>query len=242
MKSVLALTRSSCLVDLFEDTLRSNLRREQDEPFDYPDGVMWLAAGLGSPGAAIYIDARRGGPAAAWARWSGWLTELCGSTPDVAGLTLALKSNARLMCLGIEGISPSVSRAKVYWRLEEAARLDQMGIDGFKSPAFAQFLTLCIGAREIRLTGIVLNAGISVSTGKWTDFKLDVCCCPNCLNYSTKDASQTAEAIAANFGICKPPLEEALKYGELAFYGLALDSQGTPRFNVYLKPSGRVLD
>jgi len=151
-------------------------------------------------------------------------------------LVRSLKMKSRLMCLGVEGISPAYARAKVYWRMSEAVLLDDLGLEGFKDRSFKEFLSLSVGERRIQQTGIVLNAGIDVATGNWADVKLDVCGCQNCLNYSEAEAIEAADAITTHFGLAPLPIAEALEYGELAFFGLGLDARGKRRFNVYLRP------
>jgi hypothetical protein len=236
IEPVLEMAGSSSINILFQQTLQLNLPSEDNKFVDYPDGVMWLAANLDGPGCAMYVDARRGGENVALERLGHWLTKLCSPTDDIAALLRSLETQSRLMCLGVEGISPAYARAKVYWRLAEAVRLDQLGLEGFKDRSFTEFLSLSIGGRRINLTGIVLNAGIDVVTGKWADVKLDVCGCQNCLNYSTVEAIQAADAITNHFGLAALPLADALEYGELAFFGLGLDARGKRRFNVYLRP------
>lgn len=236
IESVLDLTGSSSIDSLFQQTLQLNLPSEEDKFVDYPDGVMWLAANLDGPGCAMYVDARRGGEQVALERLGHWLTKLCSPTNDIDALLRSLKIQSRLMCLGVEGVSPAYARAKVYWRLAEAVRLDQLGLEGFKDRSFTEFLSLSVGQRRINLTGIVLNAGIDVATGNWADVKLDVCGCQNCLNYSAAEAIQAGGAITSHFGLASLPLAEALEYGELAFFGLGLDARGKRRFNVYLRP------
>jgi hypothetical protein len=236
IESVLELTGSTPIDTLFQQTLQLNLPAREDEFVEYPDGVMWLAANLDGPGCAMYVDARRGGEEVALKRLGHWLTDLCSPTDDIAALLRSLKAQSRLMCLGVEGISPAYARAKVYWRLSEPVLLDQLGLEGFKDRSFKEFLSLAVAERHINLTGIVLNAGIDVATGNWADVKLDVCGCKNCLNYSTAEAIHAADMITQHFGLTALPLAEALEYGELAFFGLGLDAHGKRRFNVYLRP------
>jgi len=226
---------TTSLSAVFERTLALNLPN-QGEPFSYPDGVLWVAVGLDSPGCALYVDARRGGAEIAHSRLVNWLKETCGSTEDVLTLASALGGKARLMCLGIEGVSSRLSRAKVYWRLDKPRLLSDVGLDRFRNPLFIRFLALCLGNRTIRLDGIVLNAGVAVATGQLSDVKLDVCGCLHCLNYAPEEAVRVSDAISDQFGLCRLPVQEALSYGEVAFFGLGIDGAGRARFNVYLKP------
>lgn len=236
IESVLELTGSSAIDELFQQTLQLNLPAEEDQFVEYPDGVMWLAANLDGPGCAMYVDARRGGEEVALERLGNWLRTICGPTDDIATLLGCLEKKSLLMCLGVEGISPVYARAKVYWRMSEPVLLDDLGLEGFKDPSFKEFLWFAVADRRIQQTGIVLNAGIDVASGNWADVKLDVCGCQNCLNYSEAEAVEAANAITRHFSLAPLPVAEALEYGELAFFGLGLDARGKRRFNVYLRP------
>jgi hypothetical protein len=237
MERVLEMTGSRSLGALFRRTLEFHLPPQQEQLTQYPDGVMWLGTALRGPGCAIYMDARRGGHEAALARLGGWFRDLCGDTEDIDCLMAALASRTRLMSLGIEGVSFSNARAKIYWRLSEAQELQSLGIPGFCDPAFAEFLSLCVGNRTIRLTGVVLNAGIDVATGRWADVKVDICGCRNCLNYSREETVEAIGAIVSHFGLVQPPVARVLNFGEFAFCGVGIDSEGQCRLNVYIKPA-----
>ena len=236
MLCVLESAGSKSLGALLRRTLELNLPRERALLSDYPDGVMWLGAGLDGPGLAMYVDCRRGGHTVALERLHTWLRAVCGDTSDVASLVSALRNNTLLMCLGIEGLSFANARAKVYWRLDRPAELKSLGIPGFADSAFTQFLSLLVGDRRIRLSGIVLNAGIHVNGGEWADVKLDVCGCRNCLNLTQEEAAAAISALTSHFGLLPLPVADILEYGEFAFCGLGIDVRGQRRLNVYIKP------
>ena len=236
MDRVLEMTGSRSLAALFQRTLEFHLPPDDSGLADYPDGVMWLGTALRGPGCAMYVDARRGGHEAALDRLAGWLREMCGNTQDIDELVAALRDNTRLMSLGIEGVSLSNARAKVYWRLAEVRELKSLGIPGFTDRSFAEFLSLAVGSREIRLNGVVLNAGIHVAGGRWADVKLDICGCPHCLNYSRQEAVEAIDAVTSHFGLTPVPVAEALNFGEFAFCGLGIDTEGQRRLNIYIKP------
>jgi hypothetical protein len=236
---VLAASGSESLGELVARTLDLNLPTGPDEPFDYPDGVLWLGAGVGTPGAAVYMDARRGGPEPAWARLGRWLRAVAGDSADVDAFVSGIRGRSRLMSLGIEGLSASLARAKVYWRLPRPMPLADTGVSGFDHPDFASFLRLCVGEREIRLTGIVLNAGFGVGTGRRSDTKLDVCGCPGCLALSDQEAVETVDRLTDRWDLPRLPVARALRHGELAFLGFGLDHRLHPRLNVYIKPLRR---
>jgi hypothetical protein len=83
---------------------------------------------------------------------------------------------------------------------------------------------------------VVLNAGIHVAGGRWADVKLDICGCRNCLNYSPREAVEAVNAITSHFGLMPVPVAEALNFGEFAFCGLGVDTEGQRRLNIYVKP------
>ena len=87
---------------------------------------------------AIYVDARKGGRTAA--------SPGCGAgsmKPPAPRSNSrffdALDSHARLMCLGLEGVSADRCRAKVYWRLDQVRRLDNLGIPPWRIRASSAF-------------------------------------------------------------------------------------------------------
>jgi hypothetical protein len=237
LEEVIALTSSRPLAPLLHSTLALNLPESEADIRQYPDGVMWLAGSLNGPGCAMYVDARRGGAEIALERLMNWLHAISADTEHTRELHGALQRNADLMCLGIEGVSMERARAKVYWRMRQPAGLDELQLSPFCDPGFVTFLNLCLGQRSIRLTGIVLNAGIHIPTGQWADVKLDVCGCRNCLDFSAQEALEVANSLTSAFDLAPLPVATALEYGEIAFWGFGLDAQGQQRINIYFKPT-----
>lgn len=235
MERVVDLAGSESIETLLRRTLEMNLPKSHSEMHLYPDGVMWLGAALGVPGCAMYVDARRGGPEAALARLERWLQDLCSDTRPVKDLIQALRTRTLLMCLGIEGSNYSNARAKIYWRLEGPAKLKEIGIPGVAETCFAEFLSLVMAKRQLRLSGIVFNAGIRIAGGEWADVKLDVCGCRHCLNYSPQETVTMMERLSSHFGLAQLPVSDMLKHGEFAFCGLGMNLLGQLRLNVYFK-------
>jgi hypothetical protein len=221
--------------DICERTLRLNLPETSAGLAEYPDGILWLGAGAGIPGIAMYVDARRGGPAAAWPRLRAWFTALL---PDASAMTSAIdaiQNDALLMCLGVEGISPAMARAKLYWRFSVPTSLDAIGIPRFADPRFRRFLEIVMRDREIRLTGIVPSIGFRIDTGALSDVKLDVCTCRGCLDFDAAAWREIVEELSSEFGFRTVPIERWLRTSELAFVGFGIDHRETPRLNLYLK-------
>jgi len=223
------------LAALFEQTLDFHV---DESDLDHPDGVLWIGCTLEEPGGlAMYVDARRGGPEAAFDRLSRWYLDLAGPNPPRAlhDFLDRLREHARLMCLGLEGSSPSRTRAKVYWRLDQPRLLSELGIAGLDDPRILEFLDVAAGDREIRLDGIVLNAGFHVGSGRPTDIKVDLCCCGNCLSWDADEACRRIDRLARRIGVAAPPVDRMLDYGELANIGVGLNHAGELRMNTYLK-------
>lgn len=223
------------LAALFERTLDFHV---DEADLDHPDGVLWIGCTLEQPGGlAMYVDARRGGPDAAFDRLSRWYLDLAGPEPprELRVFLDRLREHARLMCLGLEGSRPSRTRAKVYWRLDQPRLLSDLGIAGLDDPRILEFLDLAAGDREIRLDGIVLNAGFHVGTGRPTDIKVDLCCCANCLSWGADEACRRIERLARLIGVAAPPVTTMLDHGELANIGVGLNHAGELRMNTYLK-------
>lgn len=235
----IALTGVADLAPILHQTLRANLPDDpgDERSFDlYPDGVLWLGAAIQRPGLAMYVDARRGGPDAAHQRLSAWMRGFAGDTSDVSALLAALHGSSALMCLGIEGIGPKMARAKVYWRLSEARELSSLGLWGFGSLQMNRFLRLFSDARTMRLSGVVLSAGIDITSGCLADVKVDLCACRSCLHDTPDNTAALCDRITTAFDLSPLPIRDALEYGELAFFGFGLDVDQRCRLNLYVKP------
>jgi hypothetical protein len=206
----------------------------ETDPAAYPDGVLWLGAPLAGPGVAVYVDARRGGDEAP-DRFRSWLVSLVQPSADEERVVEAVR-HGRIMSLGVEGVSPDIARAKVYWRLARPHALSDFAIPLLADRAFAHFVELVIGDREMHLDGVVLSAGLAVPSGKLVDVKLDLCSCPRCLSFDSAGAADLLDRLARTFGLSLPPLDATLRASEVAFLGFGLDRSGDVRLNVYFKP------
>jgi len=236
MTRTVELTSSPAMRPFCDRTLQLHLPDHAIGPDDYPDGILWIAAGVDTPGMAMYVDARRGGDELAWPRLRNWFAALLPDMSEADRALDVLRGRARLMCLGVEGAAPSNARAKLYWRLGSASPLSAIGIDRFRDPRFQRFLEIVMRERRIRLTGVVPSAGFKIDSGALSDVKLDVCACPGCLDWPAHDWSAIVSALGAEFGFASLPVAEWLAFGEMAFIGFGLDGRGGPRLNIYLKP------
>jgi hypothetical protein len=140
------------------------------------------------------------------------------------------------MSAGVEGVGPGFARAKIYWRLAQPAALADSPIGLFGEPAFAQVVLEILGERTVHLDAIVLSAGLAMPSGTLADAKLDICCCPRCVNLDPGEAVALARSLATAHGLPEPDLAPLLTGGELAFIGFGLTRLGEPRLNLYVKP------
>ncbi|RKH56651.1 hypothetical protein D7V93_19775 [Corallococcus llansteffanensis] len=204
--------------------------------------VFWLAAPLGDPGLALYLEGGAGSDSEAWdalRRWFGFMV------PDAAPARAyvdAIAEVGRLSSVGIEGSSPSEARAKFHWRLRTPVRCDLLGLPLLDDPDFSRFLTAMVGGadRPLPLASLVLSAGFSVATGALVDTKIDVCCCHACLGFTPEQWNERLPRVYGMFGLELPPVAEALARGECQglFLGFGLDVSGRRRLNLYLMPGG----
>jgi hypothetical protein len=225
------------LKGLCHEALRAHA--PQSAAADHPDGAMWLAAGLGRPGFAVYVDARHGGRGDARERVERWLLERCPDTADIRGLMAALEG-ARLQSVGVEGTAPSNARAKVYWRLPAPRRLADLGIERFTDQRFTKFLKAVMDGHSIALDGVVLSAGVALVSGSLSDVKLDVCACPRCLRYTPEGWSDVLTRVTDEHELVALPVTEVLQRAEMAFVGFGTGADNTPRLNLYVKAPGGV--
>lgn len=239
MTRTLALASSPAMRTLCDRTLELHLPENGIQPDDYPDGTLWLAAGVDTPGMAMYVDARRGGDALAWPRLRNWFAALLPEMREAGAALDAIRNNAELMCLGVEGMAPANARAKLYWRLVAPAALNAIGIERFRDARFQTFLEIAMRDRDIRLTGIVPSIGFKIESGALSDVKLDVCACRGCLDWSPSDWTAILHQLGSELGFPSVPIEKWLEHGEMAFIGFGVDQRETPRLNIYLKPFNR---
>ena len=208
-----------------------------DLPMDaWRRGFIWLAAGINSPGAAVYADMGPLGSAAWWFAES-WLSAVLPSMRD-AGPALALSYIADLASLSLEGTGPRDARAKLYWRLRAPRPLVDLPIPAFADPALVSFLRDCVRTREMRLSGLVMSAGFAVSSGILTDAKVDLC--GHCMPRPAVEWTALLDRWAPDHGADLSSAATALRDGacEVGNIGFGLDRDGRRRLNLYLKAPG----
>lgn len=197
-------------------------------------GAAWLACGLGTPGVALYLTARRADPDRAWDRVAEWFDGLLPDAGAARSLVDVLRAHAVPASVGIEGISLGSARAKLYWRLRSALPLAELDVEDDARAAFAEFLRRMVDGGAIPRAGLVFSAGFSLADGRRADVKVDVCA--HCTPRTPGEWAARIGALAAAFGTAAPPMDAvARRRAEVAFVGLGMSGAGEARLNVYLK-------
>jgi hypothetical protein len=204
---------------------------------ELPGGAVWLSADLSGHGMALYATAKWGDGRQRWMRTRRWLDGVLPTSSAAHEILDRLASRSVLVSVGVEGTTPSNARVKLYWRLTETAGLRDLGLPMFDSEAISEFLFEVIGDRRILRTGIVGSIGFRVASGSFSDVKLDVC--GHCVRRTPMDWMRVIERSIARHELARLPVEcpTPLEAAELAFIGFGLDSERTPRLNIYLKRS-----
>lgn len=228
-----ALRRNAELAALCTRVIDLNIAH--DCVADYTDGVMWLAAGIGSDGMAVYLDAYPPGPAVAWTRARQWLHAMLGDPAEMLAAIDALSQYAQLCSIGLEAASLADARAKIHVRLQRSAPLASLGIPLLCDEGIGAFLQRAAGERELPFDGVVLGAGASVVTGAMRDAKIDLA--GSYLHLSPQSWVELTDWCADTFSLQRIPMDALLANGRVsvAYIGLGVDAKGNHRLNVYLK-------
>jgi hypothetical protein len=234
LNELIVLNRTQELAECLELAIDSWIA---GEPHLFVRGVMWLAAGIGTPGIGLYLD---GAVPDAWTRARVWLSRMLPDAAPALRFVDALEGNARLGSVGVEGATIEDTRVKFHWRLSRPLLLSALGLPLIGEPAFARFLRLTDPAGQgFDPASLIFSAGFSLTDGSAVDAKLDVCGCPACRNFSPAQWWECINESADAFGLRIPPVREALlaETCEAILLGLGLDRSGRQRLNLYLKPS-----
>lgn len=198
-------------------------------------GALWLAAGAGEPGAALYVTCGWGEAAERWARVDAWLDAVLTDGHPARRALTALRMQTYPVSLGIEGADGLGIRVKVYARLERLVPLARLGLAPLCDPALARFLTTVIGGAAIPAQGLLLCASFHADTGCLADVKIDLCA--HCLPRAPAAWCATITELAQALSLPLPRVLPAVADGrvDVALLGLGVDHRGLPRLNVYLK-------
>jgi hypothetical protein len=232
-------SKSAELKPLFEEMVKFHLP-ESKSVEDYPDGVFWLGSPVQGSGIAIYMDGRRGGNEIGWNRLRDWLRMMM---PEISGLDEWIDATGKvgdIMSIGFEGSSLKNVRAKIYWRLREAALLDSLNCEILKHQEFKNFLGELAGDKQLRLFGMVFSLGFHISSQQFFDVKIDMCGCKDCLNYSASEWVGKFKHFTEKYNIAPFPVSrEMLEYNAaVSYFGFGMDVRQEKRLNLYLNSHG----
>jgi hypothetical protein len=200
-----------------------------------PSGAIWLAADLSGQGMALYATAKWGDRGDRWLRTRRWLDEVLPDASACGEILNRLAVRATLVSVGVEGVTPENARAKLYWRLDRAAALQDLGLPLLGSPEILEFLAATIEDRRIPYAAIVGSVGFRIADGNVCDVKLDVCC--HCVRRTTTDWMRVVQNCIAhnNLAELSARCTALLETIELAFIGFGMDTKRKPRLNIYFK-------
>ncbi len=205
---------------------------------EYRKGFVWVAASPDQPGVAFYLEMAPLGLAAGWETVERWLKDLLPSMSSARRILQTLSKHCRVASAGLEGSTVANSRAKIYFRLLQPTGLQGLGIDMFSSPEMQSFLALAMGSFEVDCEGLVMSIGFHLQTGALADAKVDLC--GHCLRYSREEWSAIIRRITDRFALA--PLDTSCVFENaehhVAFIGLGLTTQSSPRLNLYVKHGG----
>lgn len=234
LSAAFTLAGAESLLGLAERTLEIVAPSDRTALSGYAAGSMWLAAALGTPGAALYV-----GPDPRSARWAEarlWLSSVLVAHERVSSLLDRLEGKAFLLGVGIEGAHRGAARLKIYWRLADPAPLSSFGIELFEAPSLIAFLTAVLASGPVNTQTLNFSAAFELSSGALHDIKVDV----------SWDGRTSLEAFALlavqenSLGLAPlsahSALRSALERCDMAVgcVGLGMSAAGKHRMNTYL--------
>jgi len=237
LRALLERTGSLELAPLCEATLLALVPDDDRTIRDvYTEGVLWLGAGLGMPGVAMYVDATKGELDERWQRVESWAGSLLADAGPARAAIASLAAHGDVMSVGIEGTSASTARAKIFWRLTRPLHFAELGTP-FAEPPFARFFAVVAGERDLPLQSLVVSTSFLVATGAQFDAKLDICA--HCLGLDEEQWVALVSELTAAFSLAPIDVRAALSGGRTtpAFLGLNRNGLGQFRLDLFLKPS-----
>lgn len=234
LADTLELMQCSALEPLCRATLDAII--PSDDSIDrYVEGVLWLGAGVGMPGVALYADLTRGDGDERWQRTESWIDSTVANPAPARAILTAMRGHAELMAAGVEGTEPANARAKLFFRITRPMALAELGNPAFTDPSISAFLAMLLGERELPLQGLVFSTSFLVANGAPFDAKVDVCA--HCLSFSNEDWISFLGAATSAFQLAPMDARRALDGdAEAAFVGLNRNALGQLRLDFFLKP------
>ncbi|MFM0148059.1 hypothetical protein [Paraburkholderia sp. RL18-085-BIA-A] len=240
-KSLAALDATLCAsgAEGLRDAVRLSLEVvvPADDPArsEYPTGMIRLAAGLTSRGAAVYAGAPY--TANGWDVARRWAVAVLGSADSAQAVIDCLEPNAAVFGMGVEGVNSTRARAKLYWRLRRPAPIAAFELPWLSSPAMTRFLAAVLRDSSVHLNALTFSAAFDVVDGTLMDVKTDVCIANSRLGLH--GALHCVNEQAALLGLSPPALNGCSEIFEqnnidVGCLGLGSDSHGKHRLNIYL--------
>lgn len=238
LREALAINGTGSMGDPLERLLGAMIPDDAMRLRAYRSGPFCMAAGVGEPGAAIYIDALTH-EADAFARAGRWLAESLPDPREALDALATMRPVARLAAIGMEGSSPDRALAKLYWRLHSPVALSSLGLGTFRHPDFARFVTLAMGGKSVPASGLMLAAGFRLDDGTLHDAKLNLC--GHCLAWGRERWPAVIDDCTRAFGLAAIPAREVLArpHHDVSFLTFGLTRRGDRRINCYLRPTAR---
>lgn len=233
LPSLLAFAQADLLYPLAQNLIAQVVPGDPERLAQYAAGTLWLAAGLNSPGMAMYVA-----PAPSENRWqkaSGWIASVTPAPFDALALIAVLQQNCFLLGVGVEGISPGTARFKLYWRMTTPQPLADFGISLLTDPTMIAFLTEALDGAAVAPDALNFSANFDVTSGRLVDVKVDV----SWHGRPTHQALQIIARQANHLGLATLETHAAIKtirqhQLEVGCIGLGIDAAAQYRLNTYL--------
>jgi hypothetical protein len=223
------------LTPLAKETVALLIPQTCHERSAYRQGFVWIAANPDQPGIAFYLEMAPLGPDKGWLAVERWLAHVLPSTDASRRILKTLRRHCVVASAGLEGSTVEDTRAKIYFRLLEPVGLSALDVEMFSSKEMKDFLSIAMGSSEVALEGLVMSVGFSLFTGELADAKIDLC--GHCLAHAPDEWSSVVRRITRRFSLAPLDTGLVLNSGEyqVAFIGLGLTTDHTPRLNLYAK-------
>jgi hypothetical protein len=233
LPALLAFAKADALSALTQSLIEQVVPGDPERLAQYAAGTMWLAAGLNSPGMAMYVA-----PAPSENRWQkagAWISNVTPAPFDALALIAVLEQSCFLLGVGVEGLSPSTARFKLYWRMTTPQPLSDFGISLLTDPAMMTFLAAALGGGSVTPDALNFSANFDVTSGKLVDVKIDV----SWHGRAQQQALQIIAYQAEQLGLATLETHSAIntiRQHQLAVgcIGLGIDAAGKYRLNTYL--------
>lgn len=234
-------SQSSELKEIATKTIDMLLPDNMDERKIYKQGFVWIGVSPQKPGIAFYLEMAPLKHEKGWLRVENWLMHILPNTNEAIVIINKLKKYCIVASAGLEGSTLENSRAKIYFRMRESYNFaDLKEIDLFSSVAMKDFMTIATAQYDVDSEGMVMSIGFNLLTGVLVDVKTDLC--GHCLRYSPAEWSSVIATLSKRYSISSPDMELILnsKEYQIAFIGLGLTIDHTPRLNIYIKHGSQI--